>query len=173
MRGPGIRFVFDRLSEIVDQLHLYGFAVDPRPGTSFVDPTYRAEPRTGIVEVTARLQDCPPAVRVVLTEQWRHGRDGAHPRRGLSVAAYTYWIGAEEPAVDLHYDLDPVRHPEMPYHWHPPAVRAIRRPCHPATPARAMRAALQLAADIERLQAQGIHTTADIVDSLDSADYVP
>jgi hypothetical protein len=36
-----------------------------------------------------------------------------------------------------------------------------------------MQAALQLAADIERLQAQGLHAAADIVDSLDLADYVP
>ena len=64
-------------------------------------------------------------------------------------------------------------HPEMPLHWHPPAMTVVRRPCGPATPGRAMQAALQLAADIERLQAQGLHAAADIVDSLDLADYVP
>jgi hypothetical protein len=110
---------------------------------------------------------------VVLVEHWRAGIDGAHAQRGLSVLAYTYWVGCADPAIDLHYDLDPVRHPEMALHWHPPAMTAIRRPCGPATPARAMQAALQLAADIERLQAQGLNAPADIVDSLDLVDYVP
>jgi len=36
-----------------------------------------------------------------------------------------------------------------------------------------MQAALQLAADIERLQAQGLNAAADIVDSLDPVDYAP
>jgi hypothetical protein len=143
----GIPFVFDRLSEISDELYLYGFRLDPRPGVSYVDPTYTAEPRTGLVEVAAGLGDCPLDVRVVLVELWRGGPDGAHARRGLSVLAYSYWVGCVDPAVDLHYDLDPVRHPEMPLHWHPPAA-AVRRPCGPATPGRAMQAALQLAADI-------------------------
>jgi hypothetical protein len=125
------------------------------------------------VEVTAGLEDCPLDVRVQLVEQWRAGIDGAHAQRGLSVLAYTYWVGCVDPAIDLHYDLDPVRHPEMPLHWHPPAMTVVHRPCGPATPGRAMQAALQLAADIERLQAQGLGAAADIVDSLDLADYVP
>jgi hypothetical protein len=79
MSGRGIPFVFDRLSEIRDQLHLYGFRLDPRPGTSYVDPTYAAEPRTGIVEVTAGLEDCPLDVRVQLVEHWRAGIDGRMP----------------------------------------------------------------------------------------------
>jgi hypothetical protein len=173
MSGRGIPFVFDRLNEIRDQLHLYGFRLDPRPGTSYVDPTYAAEPRTGIVEVTAGLEDCPLDVRVQLVEQWRAGIDGAHAQRGLSVLAYTYWVGCVDPAIDLHYDLDHVRHPEMPLHWHPPAMTVVRRPCGPATPGRAMQAALQLAGDIERLQAQDLNAAADIVDSLDLGDYVP
>lgn len=98
-------------------------------------------------------EDCPLDVRVVLVEHWRAGIDGAHAQRGLSVLAYTYWVGCVDPVIDLHYDLDPVRHPEMPLHWHPPAMTVSRRPCGPATPKRAMQAALQLAADIERLQA--------------------
>jgi hypothetical protein len=36
-----------------------------------------------------------------------------------------------------------------------------------------MQAALQLAADIERLRADGLNMAADIVDSLDLRDYVP
>lgn len=90
---------------------------------------------------------------------------GVHAQRGVSVAAYTYWVGCVDPAIDLHYDLDPVRHP--------PATTVIRRPCGPATPRRALQAALQLAADIERVQAQGLNAAADIVDSLDLGDYVP
>jgi hypothetical protein len=62
---------------------------------------------------------------------------------------------------------------EMPLHWHPPAMTVIRRPRGSATPGRAMQAALQLAADIERLQAQGLSAPADIMDSLDLEDYVP
>lgn len=173
MSGLRIEFVFDRLEEIRDHLHVYGFRLDPRPGASHVDPTYIAEPRTGLVEVTASLEDSPLEVRVVLVELWRPGSDGAHAQRGLSVFAYTYWIGCVAPGIDLHYDLDPLRHPEMPFHWHPPTVGGSRRPCGEATPARAMQAALQLAADIERLQAQGMGATADIVDSLDLVDYVP
>lgn len=63
---------------------MYGFRLDPRPGTSYVDPTYSAEPRTGMVEVTAGLEDCPLDVRVVLVEHWQAGIDGAgsrHQRR--------------------------------------------------------------------------------------------
>ena len=173
MNGQGIQFVFDRLGEIVDELYRYGFALDPRPGASFVNPTYIADPATGLVEIAAGLEDSPLDVRVVLAEHWRRGSGGAHPRRGLSVAAYTYWVGCANPAIDLHYDFDPVRHPEMPCHWHPPAMAVVRRPCGTVEPARALRAALQLAADIERLQAQGLDATVDIVDSLDLADYVP
>ena len=138
-----------------------------------MDPRYVAEPRTGIVEVTAGLEDCPLDVRVQLVEHWRAGIDGAHAQRGLSVIADTYWVGCVDPAIDLHYDLDPVRHPEMPSHWHLPAIAVARRPCGPASPMRAMQAALQLAADIERLQAQDLNAAADIVDSLDVGDYVP
>lgn len=173
MSGRSISFVFDRLNEIRDDLHLYGFRLDPRPGISYVEPTYTAEPRTGLVEVAAGLEDCPLDVRVVLAEHWRPGTDGEHAQRGLSVLAYTYWVGCVDPAIDLHYDLDPLRHPEMPLHWHPPAVAVVRRPGGPATPRRAMQAALQLAADIERLQAQGFYAVADIVDGLDLVDYVP
>jgi hypothetical protein len=36
-----------------------------------------------------------------------------------------------------------------------------------------MQAALQLAADIERLRIEGLSATVDIVDSLDLGDYVP
>src|ERR1700689_5139931 len=100
MSGRGLPFVFDRLSEIRDQLHLYGFRLDPRPGTSYVDPTYAAEPRTGIVEVTAGLEDCPLDVRVQLVEHWRAAIDGGHAQRGLSVLAYTYWVGcATRPSI--------------------------------------------------------------------------
>ena len=144
MSGQGIHFVFDRLDEIVEELYRYGFGLDPRPGTSYVDPTYRAEPSTGLVEATARLEDSPLDVRVVLAELWHRGSDGAHSRRGLSVTAYTYWVGCVDPAIDLHYDLDPVRHPEMPFHWHPPAMTATRQPCGPVAPARPMQAAIQL-----------------------------
>lgn len=173
MNGQGIQFVFDRLGEIVDELYRYGFGLDPRPGASFVDPTYIADPATGLVEIAAGLEDSPFDVRIMLAEHWRRGSDGAHARRGLSVAAYTYWVGCADPAVDLHYDLDPLRHAEMPFHWHPPATTVVRRPCGPVEPARVMRAALQLAADIERLQAQGLCSSVDILDSLDLADYVP
>jgi len=173
MSGWGIPFVFDRLNEIRDDLDLYGFGLDPRPGASYVDPTYAADPRTGMVEVTAGLEDCQLDVRVVLIEYWRAGSEGAHAQRGVSALAYTYWVGCVNPAIDLHYDLDPMRHPETPLHWHPPARTVIRRPCDTATPRRAMQAALQLAADIERLQAQGLNTAADMVDNLDLTDYVP
>jgi hypothetical protein len=173
MSDRGIPFVFDRLSEIRDELHRYGFLLDPRPGASYVDPRYAAEPRTGMVEVTAGLEDCPLDVRTRLVEHWRAGIDGTHAQRGLSVFAYTYWVGCVDPAIDLHYDLDPVRHPETPLHWHPPAMTVVRLPCGPATPARAMQAALQLAADIERLRIEGLSATVDIVDSLDLGDYVP
>jgi hypothetical protein len=173
MSGQGIQFVFDRLGEIVDELYRYGFGLDPRPGAAYVDPTYIADPATGLVEVAAGLEDCPLDVRVVLVEHWRRGTDGAHAQRGLSVTAYTYWVGCNDPAIDLHYDLDRLRHPDMPFHWHPPAMTVVRRPCGPVDPPRAMGAALQLAADIEQLRAQGLNATVDIVASLDFMDYVP
>lgn len=52
-------------------------------------------------------------------------------------------------------------------------MTAMRRPCGPVTPARAMQSALQLGADIERLQAQGLAAKVDITDSLDLMDYAP
>ena len=81
------------------------------------------------------------------TDQWLLGRgEGAVCREALTRArvraharvrrsrepshspfAYTYWVGCLEPTVEFHYDLDPVRHPEMPLHWHPPATKAGRR----------------------------------------------
>jgi len=48
MSGRGIPFVFDRLSEIRDELHLYGFRLDPRPGTSYVADGYSSSESIGM-----------------------------------------------------------------------------------------------------------------------------
>jgi len=181
MTRRSIDIVWDRLDELNRDFYLAGVDLDPRPGTSLVEPHYYAEPVTGLVQVHAQIADVAIPLGVRITELWRDDYEGAHETRGFSIHAYTYkaiWL--TEPRLTVHYDRDPEGHPDEITHWHPPFVetpaglrRRERRECEAVPAGRAVSAAFQLAADVERLQSRGIKSPVDTVEILDIADYKP
>jgi hypothetical protein len=174
-------FVWSRLEELREQLYVFNFDLDDRPGVSKVDPLYSVDPALGLVEVMARLAD-DPRIMVVLTEKWTPGFTGIHPQRGLTVASATYkavWLNLAGD-VKVHYDYDPMGHPATPIHWHPPFADTATgrrkrrlRPCLTVRPQDALQAALQLSVDTEQAALKGLIEPADLVDELDPLDYLP
>ena len=148
-RMPGLSddrvwFVAERFEQLRDLLFEFGYALDPGPR----DPNewnelHYEDPPTGVVRLKGiRLRDLEDEdsdfdseITFSIEELWSADYvDGAQSERGSYLVEYSYH--AHHHGVDQRWDFDPARHPEAPYHRHPPGRgperRALDGPISPA-----------------------------------------
>ncbi len=123
MRDQRIWIVHQRFERIRDLLFERGYLIDPGAR----DPNeWREHPPPGLVRLKGiRLvgegDEAEPDSRISfsIVEFWLEEHvDGAHEEQGYWLAGYAYHGQVGELAI--RYCFDPQRHPEMPYHRHPP-----------------------------------------------------
>lgn len=86
-----------------------------------------------------------PRITFSIAEFWSIDRvEGAHREQGYWLAGYSYH--AQVGDVSLRYCFDPQRHPEMPYHRHPPGGKG-REPWRYASVEEALEGVDALAAE--------------------------
>jgi hypothetical protein len=142
-------FVAERFEQLRDLLFEFGYALDPGPR----DPNewnelHYEDPPTGVVRLKGvRLRvlededsDFDPEITFSIEELWSADYvDGAQSERGLYLVEYSYH--AHHHGVDQRWDFDPARHPEAPFHQHPPGRGPERRALGgPISPADALQA---------------------------------
>lgn len=136
-----IWFVASRFERLKDHLLVNGYALDP--GSR--DPNQweelaREDPPLGLVRIKGvRLVDPTDAdsafdeqISFSIEEWWTtdHVAD-ALDEQGYYLAQYSYH--AHYHGTDQRWDFDPLRHPDEPYHFHPPGSD-VRKPGQPVTP---------------------------------------
>lgn len=136
MSSLRVWFVSDRFEHLRDAMGEFGYALDPGPR----DPNewqelHREDPPAGLVRLKGvRLHDpydedsdFDPEITFSVTELWAPAHiDNAREERGLYLVEYSYH--GHHHGADQRWDFDPARHPEAPYHYHPPAEPDQRRP---------------------------------------------
>jgi hypothetical protein len=140
-------FVAERFEQLRDLLFESGYALDPGPR----DPNewhelHYEEPPTGVIRLKGvRLRDLEdddsdfdPEITFSIEELWSADYvDGAQSERGYDLVEHSYH--AHYHGIDQRWDFDPARHPEAPYHRHPPGRGSERRALDgPISPADAL-----------------------------------
>lgn len=123
MRERPILIAYQRFERLQELLFGRGYLIDP--GSR--DPNeWREDPQLGLVRlkgVALRGEgdeaEPDPRVTFSIVEYWSSERvDGAHEEQGYWLAGYAYH--GQVGGLAIRYCFDPQRHPEMPYHRHPP-----------------------------------------------------
>jgi hypothetical protein len=123
VRERPILIAYRRFEQLQELLFTRGYLIDP--GSR--DPNeWRDDPPLGLVRlkgVALRGEgdeaEPDPRITVSITEFWSNDWvEGAHEEQGYWMAGYAYH--GQVGNVSLRYCFDPQRHPEMPYHRHPP-----------------------------------------------------
>jgi len=142
-------FVAERFERLTELLMEFGYAIDPGPR----DPNewqeqHVEDPPTGLVRLKAvRLgdpndpeSDFDPDITFSVRELWSAERvDQATDERGFYRIAYSYH--AHSHGVDQRWDFDPLGHPDLAYHHHPPhAASDDRGASDPTSPREALEA---------------------------------
>ena len=107
----------------------YAVAPDPRDPNEW-DERHQEDPPTGLVRLKGvRLGDLEDEnadfdedITFSIEEFWSpNHQEQAQSERGYYLVTYSYhahWHG-----IDQRWDYDPIGHPDMPYHFHPPGQR--------------------------------------------------
>ena len=128
-------FVAERFEQLRDLLLEFGYALDPgsRDPNEWHELHYE-DPPTGVVRLKGvRLRDLEdddsdfdPEITFSIEELWSPDYvDGALSERGYYLVEYSYH--AHYHGIDQRWDFDATRHPEAPYHRHPPGRGSERR----------------------------------------------
>jgi hypothetical protein len=123
MRERPILIAYRRFERLQELLFARGYLIDPGGR----DPNeWRDDPPLGLVRLKGVAlrgegEDAEPDPRITfsIVELWSSDRvEDAHEEQGFWLTAYAYH--GQVGGVSLRYCFDPQRHPEMPYHRHPP-----------------------------------------------------
>ncbi len=126
MRERPILIAYRRFEQLQEMLFARGYLVDPGGR----DPNeWRDDPPLGLVRLKGVAMrgdgdDAEPDPRVTfsIAELWSADRvEDAYEEHGYWLAGYAYHGQVGD--VFLRYCFDPGRHPEMPYHRHPPGAK--------------------------------------------------
>jgi hypothetical protein len=140
MRERPILIAYRRFEYLQELLFASGYVIDPGGR----DPNeWNEDPPLGLVRLKGVAlrgegEEAEPDPRITFSavELWSADRvEGAHEEQGFWLAAYAYHGQAGE--ASLRYCFDPQRHPDMPYHRHPPR-RAERERSRLTSPAEAL-----------------------------------
>jgi hypothetical protein len=127
MRERPILIAYRRFEQLQELLFAHGYLVDPGGR----DPNeWHDDPPLGLVRLKGVAMrgegdDAEPDPRVTfsIAEFWSADRvEDAYEEHGYWLAGYAYHSQVGD--VSLRYCFDPERHPEMPYHRHPPGSEA-------------------------------------------------
>ena len=152
MRERPILIVYRRFEQLQELLFARGYLIDPGGR----DPNeWQDDPPLGLVRLKGvALQgegdDAEPDPRVTfsIVELWSGDRvAGAYEEQGYWLAGYAYH--GQVGGVSLRYCFDPERHPEMPYHRHPPGSEG-REPWRHISPEEALDSIGRLAAAAQK-----------------------
>jgi hypothetical protein len=114
-------------------------APDPRDPDEW-DEKHQEDPPIGLVRlkgVRLGLED-PDAdfddeITFSVQEFWSQSHvDGAQSEQGYYLVGYSYHAHCH--GIDQRWDFDPIKHPDMPYHFHPPREVSRAREPGPITP---------------------------------------
>lgn len=123
MRERPILIAYRRFEHLQELLFSRSYLIDPGAR----DPNeWRDDPPLGLVRLKAvalrgegDAAEPDPRITFSIAELWSSDHvEGAHEEQGFWLAAYAYHGQVGE--VSLRHCFDPQRHPEMPYHRHPP-----------------------------------------------------
>ena len=128
-------FVAERFESLRDMLFEFGYALDPGPR----DPNewhelHYEDPPTGLVRLKGvRLTDpeddasaFDPEITFSIHELWAtNAVDAARRERGFYCVQYSYHGHCH--GIDQRWDFDPIGHPEVPHHHHPPSSTGAPR----------------------------------------------
>jgi len=140
MRERPILIAYRRFEKLQELLFARGYLVDPGGR----DPNeWRDYPPLGLVRLKGVAMrgdgdDAEPDPRVTfsIAELWSADRvEDAYEEHGYWLAGYAYHGQVGD--ISLRYCFDPERHPEMPYHRHPPS-RETREPWRHVSPEEAL-----------------------------------
>ena len=152
MHDQPILIAYRRFEQLQELLFARGYLIDPGGR----DPNeWRDDPPLGLVRlkgVALRGEgddaEPNPGVTFSIVELWSSERVAdAHEEQGYWLAGYAYHGQVDD--VSLRYCFDPERHPEMPYHRHPPGSER-RVPWRRVSPEEALDEIDVLAADRHR-----------------------
>jgi hypothetical protein len=127
MRERPILIAYRRFEQLQELFFARGYLVDP----SGRDPNeWRDDPPLGLVRLKGVAlkgedEDAEPDPRITfsVTELWSVDPvEDAVEEQGYWLAGYSHHGQVGD--VSLRYCFDPQRHPEMPYHRHPPRGKA-------------------------------------------------
>jgi hypothetical protein len=127
MRERPILIAYRRFERLQELLFARGYLVDPG-GRNLNE--WRDDPPLGLVRLKGVAlkgegedAEHDPRITFSIAEFWSIDRvEDAHREDGYWLAGYSYHGQVGD--VSLRYCFDPLRHPEMPYHCHPPAGQA-------------------------------------------------
>lgn len=127
MRERPILIAYRRFEQLQELLFARGYLIDPGGR----DPNeWRDDPPLGLVRLKGVAlggedEEAEPDPRITfnIAELWSTDRvDNAYREQGYWLAGYSYH--GQVGGLSLRYCFDPRRHPEMPYHRHPPGGKA-------------------------------------------------
>jgi hypothetical protein len=154
VRERPILIAYRRFEQLQELLFTRGYLIDP--GSR--DPNeWRDDPPLGLVRLKGialrgegDAAEPDPRITVSITEFWSNDRvENAHEEQGYWLAGYAYH--GQVSNVSLRCCFDPQRHPEMPYHRHPPNGRA-REPWRRVSPEEVLDAVETLAAEEQAIR---------------------
>ncbi len=123
MRERPILIAYRRFEQLQELLFARGYLVEPggRDPNEWRDDPPLALVRLKGVALRGEGEEAEPDPRITFSvaEFWSIDRvEEAHREHGYWLAGYSYHGQVGD--VSLRYCFDPQRHPEMPYHRHPP-----------------------------------------------------
>lgn len=130
MRERPILIAYRRFEQLQELLFAHGYLIDPGGR----DPNeWREDPPLGLVRLKGVAlkgegdkAEPDPRITFSIVELWSNEHvENAHEEQGFWLAAYAYHGQVGD--ISLRYCFDPQRHPEMPYHRHPPHSRRRER----------------------------------------------
>lgn len=144
-------FVGRRFDELHELLNSRGLLLD---FSGRERPRWEDDPPLGVIHQRAIYvpfadedEDAEPDERITMTivERWSdRSEPEAQEHQGHFLVTYSYH--AQAGVAELRYELDPEKHPEMPYHMHPSDDPGYRLPSGPVQVSQALDALEQLIA---------------------------
>ena len=127
MRERPILIAYRRFEQLQELLFARGYLIDPGGRNP---NEWRDDPPLGLVRLKGVAlkgegEEAKPDPRITfsIAEFWSINRvEDAHREHGYWLAGYSYH--GQVGGASLRYCFDPQRHPEMPYHRHPPGAKA-------------------------------------------------
>ena len=130
MRERPILIAYRRFEHLQELLFSRGYLIDPggRDPNEWGDDPPLGLVRLKAVALRGEGDDAEPDPRITfsIAELWSNDHvEDAHEEQGFWLAAYAYHGQVGDVAV--RFCFDPQRHPEMPYHRHPPRRKERER----------------------------------------------